>query len=255
MGICFQGWAWRNKGITPDYLAEARRLFERAAALDPANVYAPIGLASVDIQVALSFLTDDRIARLAAAEDALTTALSIAPENALAHLLLGVVQMHTNRASQGVGSCERALDLDRNMAVAHAQIGDGKLLLGQPEETEGHIQEALRLSPRDAHVYLWCMFAGLAKFQLGREEEAVIWLRRSVDANRNYPSARFILAAALARIGRLPEARSEVRAGLAINPTFTIARFRAGGFSDDPDLTAGWERYVDGLRAAGAPEE
>ena len=146
----------------------------------------------MDIQVALSFLTDDRTARLAAAEDALTTALSMAPENALAHLLLGVVQMHTDRASQGVRSCERALELDRNLAAAHAQIGDGKLLLGQAEETEGHIQEALRLSPRDTHVYLWCMFAGVAKFQLGREEEAVAWLRRSVDANRNYPSSHFI---------------------------------------------------------------
>ena len=38
MDLCFQGWAWRNKGVTPDNLAEARRLFERAAALDPANV-------------------------------------------------------------------------------------------------------------------------------------------------------------------------------------------------------------------------
>ena len=111
--------------------------------------------------------------------------------------------MHTNRASQGVRSCERALDLDRNLAAAHAQIGNGKLLLGKPEETEAHIQEALRLSPRDTHVYLWCMFAGLAKFHLGREEEAVVWLRRSVDANRNFPSSRFILAAALARLGRL----------------------------------------------------
>jgi TolB-like protein/class 3 adenylate cyclase/Tfp pilus assembly protein PilF len=255
MDLCFQAWAWRNKGITADNLAQARRLFERAAALDSANVFGPIGLASVDIQVALSFLTDDRIARLAAAEDSLTTALSIAPESALAHLLLGVVQMHTNRASQGVASCERALDLDRNMAVAHAQIGDGKLLLGQPEETEGHIQEALRLSPRDTHVYLWCMFAGLAKIQLGREEEAVVWLRRSVDANRNYPSAHFILAAALARIGRLAEARSEARAGLAINPTFTIARFRSGVSSDDPVAVADCERHVDGLRKAGVPEE
>jgi tetratricopeptide (TPR) repeat protein len=99
------------------------------------------------------------------------------------------------------------------------------------------------------------MFAGLAKLQLGREEEAIIWLRRSVDANRNNPSVRFILGAALARIGRLPEARSEVRAGLVINPTFTIARFRAGVFSDDPAVAAGWERYVDGLREAGVPEE
>jgi TolB-like protein/class 3 adenylate cyclase/Flp pilus assembly protein TadD len=255
MDLCFQGWAWRNKGITADNLAQARRLFERAAALDSVNVFAPIGLDAVDIQVALTFLTDDRAARLADAEDALTAALSIAPESALAHLLLGVVQMHTNRPSQGVASCEQALELDRNMAVAHAQIGDGKLLLGQPEETEGHIQEALRLSPRDPHVYLWCMFAGLAKIQLGREEEAVVWLRRSVDANRNYPSSRFILAAALARIGRLAEARSEARAGLAINPTFTIARFRSGVSSDDPVAVADWERQVDGLCKAGVPEE
>jgi TolB-like protein/class 3 adenylate cyclase len=254
MDLCFQGFAWRNKGVTAGNLAEARRLFERAAALDSANVYAPIGLASVEIQVALSFLTDDRSARLAAAEDALTTALSIAPENAFAHLLLGVVQMHTNRASQGVGSCERALDLDRNLAGAHAQIGDGKLLLGQPQETEGHIQEALRLSPRDPHAYLWCMFGGLAKLQLGREEEAVVWLRRSVDANRTYPSSHFLLAVALARIGRLPEARAEVRAGLAINPAFTIARFRTSVSSDDPALVTDWERYVDDLRKAGAPE-
>ncbi len=255
MDLCFQGLAWRNKSVTADNLAQARRLFERAAALDPANVWGLIGLASVDIQVALSFLADDRTARLAAAEDALTTALSIAPESALAHLLLGVVQMHTNRASQGVGSCERALDLDRNLAVAHAQIGDGKLLLGQPEATEGHIQEALRLSPRDQHVYLWCMFAGLAKFQLGRAEEAVVWLRRSIEANRTYPTTHFILGAALAQLGRLPEARSEVRAGLAINPTFTIARFRAGVSSDDPTAVAGWERYADDLRKAGVPEE
>jgi TolB-like protein/class 3 adenylate cyclase/Tfp pilus assembly protein PilF len=255
MDLCFQGWAWRNKGVTTDNLAEARRLFERAAALDSANVYAPIGLAAVDIQVALSFVTDDRIARLAAAEDALTTALSIEPESALAHVLLGVIQMHTNRASQGVGSCERALDLDRNLAVAQAQIGDGKLLLGQPEETEGHIQEALRLSPRDTHVYLWCMFAGLAKFELGREEEAVVWLRRSVDANRSFPSARFALASALARLGRLSEARAEARAGFAIHPEFTISRFRAGMWTGYPAVAGGRERIIDGMRKAGVPEQ
>jgi tetratricopeptide (TPR) repeat protein len=82
------------------------------------------------------------------------------------------------------------LDLDRNLAAAHAQIGDGKVLLGQPEETEAHIQEALRLSPRDRDVYLWCHFAALAKFQLGREEEAVVWLRRSIEADRNKPWRR-----------------------------------------------------------------
>jgi tetratricopeptide (TPR) repeat protein len=254
LDLTFQGWAWFNKGFTSDSFATARGLFERAAALDPANAWALVGVAAVDIQVALHFLTDDRAGRLAAAEAALSKTLSLAPDNALAHLLLAVVQMNTNRASEGVRQCERALELDRNLAGAHAQIGTGKLRLGRAEETEAHVQEALRLSPRDMHAYLWCMFAGLAKFQLGQEEEAIGWMRRSIDANRSFPSSYFLLAASLARLGRLPEARSEAQAGLALNPAFTIARFR-GATIDEPFEVAVRERYVDGLRKAGVPEE
>jgi tetratricopeptide (TPR) repeat protein len=105
------------------------------------------------------------------------------------------------------------------------QIGDGTTLLGRPEETEAHVPEALRLSPRDNRAYLWCLFAGLAKFHLGNEEEAVAWVRRSVEINRSFPGAHFLLAAALARLGRFREARSEVQEGLAIVPTFTVADF------------------------------
>jgi TolB-like protein/Tfp pilus assembly protein PilF len=255
MDLCFHGWATMHKRFTPDGLATARGSFERAAALDSANPWALIGLAAVDIQAALNFLPDDQAARLAAAEGALTAALSLAPESALAHLLLGVVQMHTSRASEGVRTCERALQLDRNLAGAHAQIGNGKLHLGEAHDTEAHIEEALRLSPRDTHVHLWCLFAGLAKLHLGKEEEAVAWLRRSVETNRNYPSSRFALAAALARLGRLAEARSEAQVGLAIHPQFTISRFRAGMWSNHATATDGRERVIDGLRKAGIPEQ
>jgi len=253
--LTFQGWAWWNKGVTADNLTEARRLFERAAALDPANVMGLVGIACVNLAVATVFLPDDLSARIAAAEESLTKALSLAPQNAIAHLLLGVVQMHTDRALQGIRSCERALDLDRNLATAHALIGDGKSLLGRPEETEAHIQEALRLSPRDRDVCRWCVYAGLAKIQLGREEEAVVWLRRSIEADWNYPNSHFVLGAALAHLGQLPEAQSEVQTGLAMNPTFTIARIRAPAPSDSPANIVGLQRVIDGLRKAGLPEE
>jgi hypothetical protein len=49
-----------------------------------------------------------------------------------------------------------------------------------------HVLEALRLSLRDNRAYLWCLFAGLAKFHLGNEEEAVAWVRRSVEINRSF---------------------------------------------------------------------
>ena len=146
--------------------------------------------------------------------------LSLAPNHAVAHWLLGVVQIFTKRAAQGIAECEQALALDRNLAGAHGLIGLAKYLLGRGEETEAHINEALRLSPRDTYAYRWMLSVGLAKVQLNADAEAVVWLRRGLDANRNYPVAHFDLAAALARLGELDEARAAVQAGLALDPTF-----------------------------------
>ena len=109
--------------------------------------------------------------------------------------------------------------LDRNLASAHANIGFGKIFIARAEEAEAHIGEALRLSPCDTNAYIWMTFAGIAKFHLGFYEQAVAWFRRSIEANRNYPHAYFQLAAALAQLGRIHEAHSAVKAGLALNPT------------------------------------
>ena len=69
--------------------------------------------------------------------------------------------------------------------------------------------------------------AGLAKLHLGSWEQAVAWCRRAIEANRDYPLAYFWLAVALAQLGRLEEARSAVKTGLALNPAFAIFAPRA----------------------------
>ena len=53
----------------------------------------------------------------------------------------------------------------------------------------------------------------------------------------------------------MSEAQAAVKAGLALNPTFTIRRFRASAFSDNPTYLAQRERIYDGMRKAGVPEE
>jgi hypothetical protein len=62
------------------------------------------------------------------------------------------------------------------------------------------------------------------------------------------------LAAALAHLDRLDEARSAVQAGLALDPGFTLRRFRAGAFGDNPIHLAQRERLIEGLRKAGVTE-
>ena len=44
------------------------------------------------------------------------------------------------------------------------------------------------------------------------------------------------------------------QAGLTLNPGFTVRRFRAARFSDNPNFLAGRERMYEGLRMAGVPE-
>jgi tetratricopeptide (TPR) repeat protein len=130
-----------------------------------------------------------------------------------------------------------------------------KISLGRAEETEGHILEALRLSPRDIMAYHWMFLAGVAKLQLGSDEQAVAWQRRFIDANRNFPLAHFYVAIALAHFGGLDEARAAVRSGLALDPTYTVGRWRSVKISDNLTFLAQRECLPDGLRKAGVPEE
>jgi tetratricopeptide (TPR) repeat protein len=235
-------------------MTQARGFFERALERDPGNVEALVGIAWVDYVCAASLFADDRAVPFAAAEAAFTKALSLAPEHAWAHLGLGSLRIHSNRTAQGIAECERALALDRNLAAAHGTIGLAKTYVGHCEETEAHINEALPLSPRDTFAYLWFTFAGSAKLLLSSDEEAVTWLRRAVETNPNWPPAHFSLAAALAHLGLLTEARVSTQAGLALNPTFTISRVRANAPTDNPTYLAQRERSYDGMRKAGVPE-
>ena len=234
-------------------MAQARGFCERALALDQNNEMALVMTAFVDIYVATNFFSEDRTERLAAAEAAAIKALSLAPQYALAHHCLGVILGFTDRAEEGIAECQRALAIDRNFAGAHATIGFLKVLVGRAEETEAHVQEALRRSPRDTYAFEWLKFVGIAKCALGRYDEGMVWLRRSIETNRNNPTSHLFLAAALAALGRLEVARAAAREALTHNPQFTIAGARDILLSARSYLVEG-ERLLEGLRKAGVPE-
>ena len=249
MDLYFQGMVCSHKAPSPEAMMLGERLFERALALDPDNIEARAGLAIAQSSIAAIVATGDLSARFAAAESALERVLSVAPDHAQAHLYLGVIQIHTNRAAQGIGEFEQALALDRNLAAARGFIGLAKVFVGRSEETEAHIQEALRLSPRDYRAHVWMTFAGVAKLFLGSDEEALLRFRRAVEVNRGFLTTHFCMAAALANLGRAQEARAAVEAGLALDPNFTVSRWRDPAPSDNRIFLAQHEREACGKRA------
>ena len=165
--------------------------------------------------------------------------LSLAPNHAMAHYLLGIVQIFTNRAAQGIAQCERALALDRNLAAAHGLIGGAKYFSGRGEETEAHIQEALRLSPRDTSAdygwFGWPTPKSISAPTMTRSPGSVGQSEQSEFSGGTFLSCRRPCAARTAGRG----AGRRAKAGLALDPAFTIRRLRAGGIasSDNPELS------------------
>ena len=255
MDFFFRGKACFNKGHDPAELARAQSFFSEALRIDPENVDALVWTAFVDALLAVSnFNAENGAARLAAAERNAAKALSLAPDHAQAHVVFGFVMGVTNRAEIAMAESQARARARSQSRLRPRLMGLHALHLGRGEETEDHIREALRLSPFDAFAFPWFAIVGFAKNSLGRYEEAIAWLRQSVSRNSKFAMAHFHLGSALAHLGRMDEARAAAAAGLAIDPTFNLASFRAAQLTDDPYYLAWRERVIEGMRKAGVPE-
>ncbi|MGY3413558.1 hypothetical protein ACVWZV_009725 [Bradyrhizobium sp. GM5.1] len=109
--LYFQGRYSFNKGLTPEYLAEARGYFEQALAIDPDHIDALSRTATVEAALGVLFLTDNPHEHLAAAETKVIRAPCSRPCMGSSHLghRSYLYQSRTPghgrvRASLGVGS-------------------------------------------------------------------------------------------------------------------------------------------------------
>ena len=254
MDLYFRARALINRGSTAEYLKPAEAFLERALQLDPNNVDALAAKGWVDMDLGAGFMTDDHAARLASAEATAIKALSLAPNHAWAHLVLGSFYNTVNRGTEAIAEFEHALMLDRNLVYAHALIGMAKTALGRAEEAEGHYREALRLSPRDVAAHHWMSSAGTSKLHLAEETKR----RPPGFAAPSRPTAishsRICRSPRHWRISAGPTRRVlRVKSGLSLEPGFTIGRFRAGARSDNPVYLRGRERIYEGMRRANIP--
>jgi TolB-like protein len=249
------GWAAWNRNLSLESARRAGRFFETALRLDEHNVGALIGFANAHMwEVNMSYASDDRAAQIRVSETAAKQALALAPNSAEAHVTYGTVLYAMRAPERALREFELAVGLDGNLAAAHAYLGLMKFSLGRARDTGAHVAEAMRLSPRDPLLFQWHFFMGVAEIYLGRVVHGIESLRKSAEINPNWGLSQFVLAAALALAGLLPEA-AEIRAvAQRLVPNFTIARFRAGAASGNPVYLAQREHLYKGLRFAGVPE-
>jgi TolB-like protein/tetratricopeptide (TPR) repeat protein len=248
------GWAILNQPPSLERARAARRAFETALKIDSSHVDSLIGLAHTHLYEVNNYTSANPVEQLRLAEHAVTTALSLASENARAHFACASLHYASHAPERALRECELAISLDFSLAIAHAYAGAMKVFLGRARETESHVLEAMRLSPRDPARGTWHLYIGAADLFLGRLDRAVQSLRRSVEINPNYELSYFYLAAALALQGCTGEAFKARDKGLRLSPNFTIGKFRSDRRSDNETYLRQRESIIRGLRKAQVPE-
>jgi TolB-like protein len=249
-----RGWAAWHRHLSLEAARQARRFFEAALRLDENNLGALLGLANAHMSEVNMYASNDRAGQIRAAEAAVMKALALAPDNADARVTYGTVLFAMRAPERALREFKFAVSLDGNLAMAHAYIGLMKFLLGRGRETRAHVEEAMRLSPRDPLLFQWHFFMGLADVYLGRVTSGIESLRKTVEINPNWGHSHFMLAGALALAGQLSEAAEVCAVARRLAPHFSIAKFRAEAVSGNPLFLAQRERFYEGLRSAGVPE-
>ena len=133
----------------------------------------------------------------------------------------------------------------------------GEMLLGHYEKSISHLEQAMRISPRDPLLWLFFLLREQAFFMKGQYDQAIYWARRGVAIT---PQVEMLLdlSSALALTGHQAEAHEMLKRYLALGNvhTKTIAQLRIqlSWRADNPAQVEYRERLFAGLRKAGMPE-
>jgi adenylate cyclase len=232
----------------PEDAAKAIPLFEQAIERDPDYALAHAALAwCLHARFYRGGLNPEDDARsVRHAKTAAACGTDDATATAIAAFVLSTAREHDHATAAGL--YERALELSPSCTLALGYGGATLCVYGKYETAIHRAQIALQLSPFDPFRYAPCAALSMAYFLQGRYEEAAVAARRAIESNPRFSFLHTLLAAALAQLNLLDEARAVGRQVLALQPDYTVASSRMVWYAPQ------FAPYLDGLRQAGLPE-
>jgi TolB-like protein len=237
-----------NSGM-PAQVTKALVLLERALALDPtyalAHAFAAMCHHCLFLRAGLH--QEERVASLHHAQ----TAIVHGQDDALALTLAGFsIGMDGHERAAAFAAFEAALAVSPSSALTYIL---GSVIYGWAGEAERAIEwgeRGLRLSPFDPWAFAAFHSLTLGHFHHGRYEEAVNAAHKAIQSNPAHSISYMLLAAPLAKLGRLEEAMTAAAGVLKLQPTFRY-RQQFAGVDCAPALAAAMS---EALRTAGLPE-
>jgi TolB-like protein/cytochrome c-type biogenesis protein CcmH/NrfG len=250
---CYQRGLWHLWGFTVPGMEEAEAMFRRALEIDPGFARAHGALAYVHLQSAVLRPPQDRPGLIEAAMREARIAVLLDDQDCMNLCVLGRAHAFQQDYGEAIALLEQSVELNPSFAQAWYALGFTMIFCGREEEAIACIERATDLSPRDPHISSFHAFRALAHLCLGDLEAAAALARQAVRVPnaKHWPFA--VHAAALGLLGRDAEARRAVAELRERAPGYTTGTARGDFFFCRDEARI--ERFVDGLRRAGLPDD
>ena len=205
----------------PETIEIARRYAMRALDLEPRYAVAWCILADCSTWEAIRGLAAPAEAAVKALQ-AVNTALEIDPNLADAHASRGTLLTHTGQMAEGLRSLEKAIELNPGHAAAYNLLGRALYSYERIPESLVAIEKSLSLDPLSMLVYTG---AGDAYYFAREYEKSVVHYRMSLELDPRFDGTHTGLARSLEALGRFDEARAEYEEGRRLAGSITGAAF------------------------------
>lgn len=147
---------------------------------------------------------------------------------------------------------DRARQANPNSSTAWLLSSVTLSSIGRVDEAIKSAERALRLSPFDPHLFQYYIFLGIVHYDAERYESAIKWLSMGLAENPRYTTGLRTLIVAHEALGQHEAARMAAARVLALEPGFSLSRFRKSHrLYSDP---AKAELFIERLGRAGLPE-
>ena len=205
------------------------------------------GCATITASCVRGCVKEDRAASIRHAQEA----LAYGQDGTLALTLAGFcIGMDAHDRAAAFTAFEAALAVSPSTALTYIC---GSVVLSWGGEAERAIEwgeRGLRLSPFDPWAFAAFGSLMLGHFHRGRYDEAVSAAYKAVQSNPAHSINHVLLAAALAKVGRMEEAKAAAARVLELHPSFRYGR-QFSGVDCAPTLAAS---LSEALHATGLTE-
>ncbi len=222
----------------------ARKLFQKAIALDPDYAAAYAGLAKARNWSVMYGWTEFPNVALQEARDLAKKAVQLDHSNASGHAELGYIYMRFGEYDLAESELQKAIDLNPNDYTSYRSMGAVQLYAGRPDKAlewyAKHFEFDPDLSPGGY------MNVGIAHYLNGDIDQALHWLKQAEAKWPTFLGAHILLASIYGQTGQMDMAAVEKAEILRLSPFFDVEFY--GHAYQNPDHR---EKIVAGLRKAG----